>query len=206
MDLPAGVILAGGQSRRMGGDLSKALVNLAGRPMIEHVIQRLRPQVSGLMLSLESHLPEFDGFGLPVVEDRVSNHRGPLTGLYSALELMISQDLADWLLLCPCDAPFLPLDLEEKLSGLAESSAKPVTVIRYEKVVQPTFSLWHQSNLQELKQAVLDRAMGGLMQVLDSIPHAVLDWPEETIPPFFNINQPADREQAEGWLKGGGLC
>jgi len=174
--------------------------------MIEHLIQRLRPQVSGLMLSLESHLPEFDVFGLPVVEDRVSDHRGPLTGLYSALECVVNENLADWLLLCPCDAPFVPLDLAKKLTGLAESSRQPVAVIRYESVVQPTFSLWHQSNLPALKHALLDRSLGGLMQVLDNIPHGILDWPEASPSPFFNVNKPDDLAAAAAWLQETGSC
>ena len=84
---PAAVILAGGRSSRMGGQ-RKALLELGGQPLLTHVVKRIRPQVDGLLLSCEGATDDFESFGLPLVADLLPGHRGPLTGLFSALQYL----------------------------------------------------------------------------------------------------------------------
>ena len=107
----AGVVLAGGRSLRMGGE-TKALLPLAGKPMLRHVIDRVRPQVIELSLSVEYPSHSFDPFGLPQLPDQKADG-GPLQGLLAALQWM--DPACDWMLLVPCDAPFVPGDLAPRL-------------------------------------------------------------------------------------------
>ncbi len=183
----AGVILAGGRSRRMGGGF-KALAPLGGRPLIQHVIDRLRPQVRSLVLSVEKHVPDFQLFGLQQVEDPSPGSRGPLGGLLSAL-LNMEMD-CDWMLLAPCDAPFLPLELAERLLNCALDDNQAGCVVRYDSEIQPTFSLWHRRLLPRLQEAILEQGMAGFKQFLRDTPVAILDWKSSVPSPFFNINDP----------------
>lgn len=183
----AGVILAGGRSRRMGGGF-KALAPLGGKPLIRHVIDRLQPQVRSLVLSVEKHVPDLEAFGLPQVEDPSPGSRGPLGGLLSALADM--EKGCDWMMLAPCDAPFLSLELAQRLLNCALGDDQAGCVIRYDAQIQPTFSLWHRRLLPRLEAAVLETGMAGFKQFLRDTPVAVLDWETSDLSPFFNINDP----------------
>ena len=80
---PVGVILAGGLSSRMGRD--KALVDLGGRPLVSHAIERLGPQVEALAINANGD-PDRMGFtGLPVLPDPLPGQLGPLVGILAAL-------------------------------------------------------------------------------------------------------------------------
>ncbi len=190
----AGVVLAGGRSRRMGG-VVKALLPLAGKPMIQHVIERVRPQVSELMLSVEEPDRAFEFLKLEQVPDRVPGSRGPLGGLFSALVSMDSR--YDWLLLVPCDAPFVPGDLFEKLFYQALESNRPGAVASVASEIQPTFSIWHRSLLPDLEHAVLREDMAGFKQFLDGVKLAVVDWPLMDSSAFFNINDQEALNEAD---------
>jgi molybdopterin-guanine dinucleotide biosynthesis protein A len=198
----AGVILTGGQSRRMGR-VAKATVPLAGKPLLQHVIDRVAPQVQRLVLSVESYSPELADFGLEQVADPRPGHAGPLGGLLSALELIAQQ--TEWLLLVPCDAPFLPLDLGRRLQKTALDSGQAGCVVRYGGEVQPTFSVWNRSLLPSLEQAVCEVGLAGFKQYLDLEPQPSLDWDLSELKslgpsPFFNINDPVALKEAEIWL------
>ena len=193
---PAAVVLAGGESRRLGV-ASKALVDVGGVPMIGRVLERLRPQVGRIVVSVREVSPAFAALGLPLVADAVERQRGPLTGLYSALaDLRGRAGGGAWLQVCPCDAPFLPDDLVDRLAQGTAEAGEPVCAAAYDGVVQPTFSLWHVDVLPTVREWVLERGAGGLMSVLDVLPHAVVDWPFREPSPFFNVNSPEDLEEA----------
>ncbi len=201
---PAAVILAGGRSSRLGTGC-KALTPLAGVPMIRRVMQRLQAQADPILLSVQRQQPELDEFGLLTVPDIVQRHRGPLTGLCSALRYLAGTGGPDWLLLCPCDAPFLPADLASRLYAAAQRENKPVSVARYAEVLQPTFSLWNLSVLPEINQAVMNTGRGGLNAMLDQLPHVSVDWVDADrhtaqLPPFFNVNTTQDLLRAEQLL------
>lgn len=194
-----GLVLAGGASRRMGGQ-SKALATLAGRPMIDHVIAALTPQLDELWLSVAAtpgplpHLPQRQ------LVDPEPRHCGPLAGLVQGLK-----DLPDdgWLVLAPCDAPFLPDDLVRGLLGAADSGDL-VVVAREGEQLHPTFSAWRKAALPRVSDSL--GASKGLWQTIDSLPHAIADWPlPDQSPfrpsPFFNVNEPGDLARAENWLR-----
>ena len=193
----AGVILCGGQSRRMGG-VTKAHQLLAGKPLLQHVIERLAPQVGRVVLSVETISDGFSDFGLEQVEDPKPGHGGPLGGLVAALR-SVAED-HEWLLLVPCDAPFLPLNLAKRLCRFAVEAEAEGCVVRYAGSVQPTFSIWNRSLLASLEKAVLEDGMGGFKQYLTVRPQALLDWEKTDISPFFNINDAATLVEAERLL------
>jgi molybdopterin-guanine dinucleotide biosynthesis protein A len=196
---PAGVILAGGRSRRMGV-ARKALLSLNGQPLLAHVIGRMQPQLGTLLISGESQTDEFDRFGLPLVPDLLPHHRGPLTGLCSALRYLAEKGEDNGLVLCPCDAPFIPVDLVAILLEAGHGAEKPVVVVSYEGVLQPTFSLWQSHHLPVIFDAVVKRGQGGLKHVLGLLPHTVVEWTSAEPPPFFNVNTPAELKTAATWL------
>jgi len=196
--LPAGVILAGGRSRRMQGK-TKALLAINDLPLLQHVMNRLSPQVSTLFLSVEQKLAEFEPFGLQQIEDILPAGQGPLCGLLSAMESLGQRQ--EYLLMVPCDAPLTPLDLGEKLALRMSSSGSLVSSIRYEGQVQPTFSLWNRRVLPDLNEAVTKKGIGGFKQFFERVDVSFLDWPAESVSPFFNVNTPADLEKAKAAIR-----
>ena len=199
MDKPAGVILAGGRSSRMGVT-RKALLELNGQSLLRHVIDRLAGHLDPLLLSCESETSDFDSYGLAVVPDLLPDYRGPLTGLYSTLQYLNDEGHNNGLVLCPCDAPFLPDNLVQVLLDTDQSDHKPVIAISYQGVLQPTFSLWQNHHLPVIREAVIEEGRGGLKHLLTSIPHKIVAWATAEPSPFFNVNTPGELESAEQWL------
>lgn len=105
-----GLILAGGRSSRLGGE-DKALLPLADRPLIEHVIARLRPQVDRLALNSNADPALFTRYGLPVIADRLTGFRGPLAGIHAGLSNYPDSPVVT----VAVDLPFLPHDLVANL-------------------------------------------------------------------------------------------
>lgn len=196
-----GLILAGGESSRLGRD-NKAMAELGGRPLMRHVLDRFEPQVGRVLVSVHETRPEPEWFGHEPVVDVVNRRRGPLVGLVSGLLRLECRGWGDWLLVCPCDGPFLPRDLGERLLSAALKRSSPVATARYEDVLQPVFSLWHLETLPVLKAAVQTRGRGGLMQVLDGLPFVPVDWEPGHPSPFFNLNTPEDWERARAMVDG----
>jgi len=128
-----GLILAGGRASRMGG-VDKGLQLLAGRPLVAHVLERLRPQVGPVLINANRHLDDYAAFGCSVVPDADASFSGPLAGLLAGLQ----QAQTEWLLSVPCDVPGLPLDLAARLSAGDADLALPVTA---DGRTQPVFCL-----------------------------------------------------------------
>jgi len=110
----AGVILAGGQGRRMGG-VDKGLIAYRGRPLIEWALAALAPQVGELVVSANRNLEAYAAYGYRVLPDTLPDYPGPLAGVLAALDAVS----ADWLLVAPCDTPHLPADLAQRLLAAA---------------------------------------------------------------------------------------
>src|SRR3954470_14389743 len=110
-----GIILAGGLARRMGGG-DKPLKEIAGKPILAHVIERLQPQCARLVLNANGDPARFASFGLPVIADDVADFPGPLAGILAGLEWMAAnRPDATWMLSAAGDCPFLPRDLVARL-------------------------------------------------------------------------------------------
>jgi len=131
-----GLVLAGGQGRRMGG-VDKGLQLLQGRPLIRHVIERLRPQVDRVMINANQNLDRYAEFGCPVIADRVGGFAGPLAGLDAGLH---ATD-ASLIVTVPCDSPFLPHDLVARLATARGATDADVAVARTGTQPHPVFAL-----------------------------------------------------------------
>jgi molybdopterin-guanine dinucleotide biosynthesis protein A len=139
MDIPA-LILAGGRSSRMGGT-DKALMPLYGRPLLSHVLDRIRPQASCLLINSNSDPSLDQDFGLPVRFDILPDRPGPLAGILTGL-IWAKEQGATHLLTAPCDTPFLPHDLIERLSADLRSSSAEIAVARDPEQIHPVIALW----------------------------------------------------------------
>ena len=196
-----GVILAAGRSRRMAtGDKAQAM--LGGRTLLAHVADRFAPQVRQLVINtdpvrsrsqLHSQLP------YPLVKDALDGFRGPLVGLYSALLCEWLSD-APYLALVPCDGPFLPDDLVDRLhQGISTGSAQ-IACARYAGVAQPTFSMWRKDLFSTVERALLEDQNGGFKPLMTALNTVYIDWPTELNAPFFNVNNSDDLARAERML------
>jgi molybdopterin-guanine dinucleotide biosynthesis protein A len=135
-----GVVLAGGLGRRMGADGAgddKGLRPFRGRPMAAHVIERLAPQVASVAINANRNLDTWRAFGLPVFADEVEGFAGPLAGLHAAMGRVATP----WLVTAPCDSPFLPADLVERLARAAAAAGARVAVARTGEQPHPVFAL-----------------------------------------------------------------
>ena len=192
-----GLILAAGRSRRMlTGNKVQAL--LAGKTLLEKVVERLAPQVGSLFINGDPALCAGacgDHF-YPFIDDKLDDFQGPLTGLYSAL---VSDQLSDagYLMLTPCDGPFIPDNLVAELYMLIVSNNADVACIRYQGAAQPTFTLWNKSVLGAVESALLVDKNGGFKPLLQTLHAVYLNWPEQPVNPFFNINSREDLALAE---------
>jgi molybdenum cofactor guanylyltransferase len=131
-----GLVLAGGQGRRMGG-VDKGLQLLQGRPLMQHVIERLRPQVDSVLINANQNLERYAEFGCPVVPDRIDGFAGPLAGLDAGLHATG----APLIVTVPCDSPFLPSDLVARLATALSAIDADVAVARTGSQSHPVFAL-----------------------------------------------------------------
>ena len=140
-----GIVLAGGQGRRMGG-VDKGWIELAGQPMIGHVLERLRPQVGALLINANQNLERYARLGVPVIPDVVGGFAGPLAGLHAGM----TRATHAYVVTVPCDSPFLPPDLVQRLAdGLAETGAD-LAVAKTLDQPHPVFCLARRSVLPHL--------------------------------------------------------
>jgi molybdopterin-guanine dinucleotide biosynthesis protein A len=111
-----GVILAGGRGRRVAGK-DKGLVEFQGRPLIEHVIEAILPQVNGLIINANRNLPDYGRYGYPLVSDVLPDYQGPLAGMLTGLQ----NASTGCVMFVPCDTPALPANLVQRMSGAMAS-------------------------------------------------------------------------------------
>jgi molybdenum cofactor guanylyltransferase len=189
-----GVILAGGEGLRMGAD--KALVPLAGRPLIAHILDRLEPQVDRMLISANGDAARFAGFGCPVVADAAP--QGPLSGVLAALTLAAEAG-ATHLVSTPVDTPFLPGDLVPQLLLAAEGSPEGLALAADATGDHPATALWPVG----LAPALADFLAQGQAKVTrfteaHGATRALFPDPRA----FLNLNTPEDLAAAEALLKG----
>jgi len=180
-----GVILAGGQGRRMGGQ-DKGLVLFNGIPLYQHVLQRLRPQVDIVMISANRNLDRYQASGCAVIADTLPDYPGPLAGMLSGL--LAAQ--TEWVAFCSCDTPFVPVDFVAQLWRQREEA--PAVWARSTERDHPALALLHRSLAAPLA-SYLQRGERRLMQFLrEQGGHAVTLSQNEAA--FRNVNTPDDLE------------
>ena len=194
--------MAGGQSRRMGGG-DKCLRPLDGKPILKHVIDRVRPQVAPLLLNANGDPERFAAFGLPVVEDVVGDFAGPLAGVLTGLEWAADQaPTCTWLASFATDAPFLPEDLVARLLAAVEAEGADMACAASGGRDHPVFGLWPVRLRGELRRAMVEE---GIRKVdawtarfkLARVAFPPIETPAGPLDSFFNTNRPEDLAEAE---------
>jgi molybdopterin-guanine dinucleotide biosynthesis protein A len=200
-----GIVLAGGKSSRMGGG-DKCLLPLGGRPILAHVIERLKPQVAELIISANGDPARFSAFGLPVVADRLGGYAGPLAGILAGLEwTRTNRPESRFAITAASDTPFLPLDLVDRLWHTAGEGAAKLAVARSAEGMHPVFGLWPVALAPDLEASLLsgDRKVGEWVRRHRArevmFPQSAIAG--RTIDPFFNVNRPDELEAAKAFLQ-----
>ena len=206
----AGIILAGGQGRRLGG-VDKAATLLGGKPLIEHVIDRVRSQVSSLIINASGDPSRFEGLGLPVVADVVEGFAGPLAGVLTGLQ-WVSQHRpeASWLASFAVDTPFLPVNLVATLAeAVAREGADMACALSGERT-HPVVALWPVRLMDDLRHALIEEDIRKIDRWTARYQTIHVDFQPvslggtmgtEAFDPFFNINRPEDLIEAERILQ-----
>jgi molybdopterin-guanine dinucleotide biosynthesis protein A len=204
-DQVAGVLLAGGLSRRMGGG-DKSLRSLGGRPILDHVVERVRHQVGPLLLNANGEAGRFADYGLPVRSDVLEGFAGPLAGVLTGMEWAAEAAPAcRWLVSFACDAPFLPQDLVEGLRKAVEDQDADLACARSRGRSHPVFGLWRIDLRKDLRQAMVKEEIRKVDRWTARYRLVVVDFPDIETPrgpvdPFFNTNNPEDIAEAESFL------
>lgn len=199
MKQPLGVILAGGQSRRMGGG-DKGLLTLGKSTILDHVIDRIEPQVAGLCLNANGDAARFSTFGLPVISDNIEGFVGPLAGVLAGLDWAAKKE-ATHIVTVAADTPFFPPDLVPNLLLGADTQSQPIALARTENGRHPTFGLWPVALREDLRKS-LEAGVRKVVQWTDSHGTAMVDFPTTRFDPFFNVNTPEDLALAQSYLEG----
>ncbi|MEM6162375.1 molybdenum cofactor guanylyltransferase MobA [Erwinia sp. P6884] len=179
----SGVILAGGKGSRMGGE-DKGLILWQGKPLYQHVLSRLQPQVEEICINANRNLAAYQQGGLRVITDTLADFPGPLAGMLSALQ----QTQHAWTVFSPCDTPALPVSLVTRLWQGKDSA--PVVWARCAGRDHPTFALVHVSLADELAAFLAAGERKVMLFLKQAGGHAVSfdDQPDA----FININHPED--------------
>jgi molybdenum cofactor guanylyltransferase len=184
-----GVVLAGGQGRRMG-NVDKGFVELAGRPLVAHVVDRLAPQVATLVINANRNAERYAALGYPVVGDAIGGYAGPLAGLHAGL----SATQTPFVVTSPCDSPYLPADLVARLAAAFAAPAIDIAVARTFDQPHPVFALARRSLLPHLAQ-FLESGGRKIDAWYATLPVAEVRFDDEA-DAFRNINTPAELAQS----------
>jgi molybdenum cofactor guanylyltransferase len=199
-----GLLLAGGQSRRMGGG-DKALRLLDGIPLLARVIERLRPQVDALVLNANGDAGRFAKFGLPVVSDSVPDFAGPLAGVLAGLDWTAAyRPDSPFVVSVATDAPFFPADLVARLVEGIERECSDLACAASGGRSHPVFGLWPVQLREDLRRAVIEDGIRKVDQWTARHRLATVPFADHPVDPFFNANRPEDLAAAEALLKAAG--
>jgi len=192
-----GLLLAGGQSRRMGGG-DKCLRSLGGRTVLARILDIARPQVGKLVLNANGDGARFADYDVPVAPDVIGGFAGPLAGVLTGLEwAKADAPECQWVASFACDAPFAPRDLVSRfLAAVAEEGADMACATSGGRD-QPVFGLWPVCLAGDLRAALVDEDIRKVDVWTARYRLARADWPAGPVDPFFNVNRPDDLDAAE---------
>lgn len=206
---PTATILAGGLSRRMfapsGGSGDKGLLDIEGRTMLGRVIDRLRPQVSALVLNANGDPARFAAYGLPVVPDPIDGFVGPLAGVLAGMRWTRTHHPgATHTLTASSDAPFLPADLGVRLAAALVGRPNAVAIARSGGELHPVIGLWPVALADDLAGALA----AGVRKVLAwtdrhgtmAVDFDMIRTGAGPVDPFFNANTPEELADARSLL------
>ena len=196
----AGVLLAGGLARRMGGG-DKPLRTIAGRSLLDLVIERIRPQVSALVLNANGDPARFAAYGLPMVADSVAGNPGPLAGVLAGLDWAAEyRPDCPVVVSAPTDAPFLPADLVVRMVERLAAEGADLACAASGGQAHPVIGLWPVRLRGDLRRARIDEGIRKVDVWTARYRLAIVSFPDRPIDPFFNANRPEDLDAAAALL------
>jgi molybdopterin-guanine dinucleotide biosynthesis protein A len=188
----AGLILAGGLSRRMGGG-DKALIEVDGQTLLDRVIERLSPQVGPMVLNANGDPARFASLTLPVAPDVIEGYAGPLVGVLTGLEWLKHHTMGvEWMVSVAADTPLFPTDLVERLMAAITAEGADIAIACTGERTHPVFALWPVRLAAELRAATAGEGLRKIEAWTDRYKVARVDWSNRPIDPFFNVNTPED--------------
>ena len=195
-----GVILAGGQARRMGG-VDKALLPLGGTTLIERAIARASVQVADLIINANGDPKRFAHLGLPVVPDPVGGFVGPIAGILAGFAWMRSErPKARWLASFACDCPFFPMDMVQRLIAKAQSERARVAVAESGSQHHPVFAVWSADITASPEEILVKQGLRKMDDFVATLPNVRVRFDTDPIDPFVNINTPEELAHAEDYI------
>jgi len=190
-----GCVLAGGQSRRMGGG-DKSLLDLGGTTMLEMILGRFTQQVPDIVLSANGDPDRFAAFGLPVVADPVGEYAGPLAGILAGLAYARQhRPRVTHVVSVAGDTPFFPLTLVDRLLASVPAGKPVIALASSAERLHPVFGLWPVTLYQDLHDWLRTGQSGKVLAFVDrhdSVEVAFGTDPATGLDPFFNANRPED--------------
>jgi molybdopterin-guanine dinucleotide biosynthesis protein A len=191
-----GCILAGGLARRMGGG-DKGLIRLGGRLVLDHVLDRLKPQVSQVMLNANGDPTRFAHYGLPVVPDSVEGFAGPLAGVLAGLEWARDNTQAELVATAATDTPFFPVDFVTRMLAAIEAAGADMACAASDGRHHPVFGLWPVRLAADLRHALVEEDVRKVDLWTARHKLVAVEFATQPHDPFFNVNRPEDVEEAE---------
>jgi molybdenum cofactor guanylyltransferase len=192
-----GVLLAGGLARRMGGG-DKPLRQIAGKTLLERVIDRVGPQCDGLLLNANGDPERFAHTGLPVVADMVAGFAGPLAGILAGLDWAAAhRPEMGWILSAATDCPFLPRDLVARLLAEKLRRNADIAVASSGGQSHPVVALWPVALRDALRHALVAEDCRKIDRFTARYRLATVEWLVSPLDPFFNANTLEDVAEAE---------
>ena len=196
-----GVLLAGGQARRMGGG-DKCLRQLGERTILEHVIERARAQVAALVLNANGDPARFAQFRLPVVADVVAGFAGPLAGVLTGMDwTRTHRPDCPWIATIATDTPFFPTDRVGRMMSAVEGPRADLACAASGGRAHPVFGLWPVRLADDLRAAMIDEGVRKVDVWTARHRLAEVSFATDPIDPFFNTNRPEDLAEAERLLR-----
>jgi molybdenum cofactor guanylyltransferase len=192
-----GAIIAGGHSTRMGGR-EKSFLELAGASLLERTLSRLRFQVDDVVINANGDASRFSAAGVVVVEDVLTNVGTPLSGLHAALYYGASKGF-DAVVTVPSDAPFLPLDLVERL--LEGGEVTGAAIARSGGQDHYLTGIWTTAMATSLGRLIETEGMKRVQDFVERARAEKVVWATVPHDPFFNINTPHDLSVAESIVR-----
>ena len=196
-----GAVLAGGLARRLG-HVDKALIELDGRPLLAHVLDRFESQCATTIINANGNAERFSSFGLPVVADTIDEFPGPLAGVLAAMEWSkANRPDHKWVATIAVDVPFLPLDLVARMMDEIDNNKADLACAKSNDRAHPVIGLWPVSLAENLRAAMVDEDMRKVDLWTARFSLVETQFGVEPVDPFFNINRREDMEKAEQILK-----
>ncbi len=196
----AGVLLAGGLARRMGGG-DKCLMSIGDKPLLEHMIERAQSQVGPLMINANGDPDRFQSYGLPVRKDVLDGYQGPLAGVLTGMEWVAEEhpDI-EWMASFATDAPFIPPELVSYLmKAVIDADADMACAITNGRT-HPVFALWPVRLKDDLHRAMVEEEMRKIDRWTARYNIIYVEFDTDPLDPFFNVNRPENLAEAEELL------